>query len=188
MRPNNQNKTGYYEDLFNRLAHYNHLLEASDSRSRKEELEQKGNPHVQHGHSRFDSKLYKSAEKERKTNNSILLKKLVAIHKKKPVPESDRYDDIKRREGRSLQYRSLEADRELQKQNKELTMKILKSKPKIGNHNEWDQHYSRFITNERKLSRVAPELMMLDSQFYSTYTDLYSRGSQHRISLQSEGK
>jgi hypothetical protein len=30
--------------------------------------------------------------------------------------------------------------------------------------------------------------MVLDSQFYSTFTDLYSRGSHRRISLQSESK
>jgi hypothetical protein len=36
MWPNNQNKTDLYANLFNRLVHYNHLLEASDSRSRKE--------------------------------------------------------------------------------------------------------------------------------------------------------
>jgi hypothetical protein len=36
MRLNNQNKINLYDNLFNRLAHYNHLLEASDCRSRRE--------------------------------------------------------------------------------------------------------------------------------------------------------
>ncbi len=67
--------------------------------------------HPQPHRSRFDTKLYKSGEKERRTNNNILLKKLITIHKKKSHPQSDRYDDMKKWEGRSLQYRSLEADR-----------------------------------------------------------------------------
>lgn len=35
---------------------------------------------------------------------------------------------------------------------------------------------------------MVPELINLDSHFYSTYTDLYERGSHRRISLRSEGR
>jgi|JI6StandDraft_1071083.scaffolds.fasta_scaffold32557_1 hypothetical protein len=63
MRHNNQNKTGYHDDLFNRVSHYNHLLEASENHNRKDELEYKLLVSSQQGRSRFDSKLYKSSEK-----------------------------------------------------------------------------------------------------------------------------
>lgn len=134
MWANNLNKTGYHDELFNRLAHYNHLLEASDSNHRKEDSELRLMTHAHQGRSRFDTKVYKSAEKERRTNNNILLKKLIAIHKKRPQPPPDRYEEFKKREGRSVQYRSLEADKELQRQNKELMIKLYRAKPKVGSH------------------------------------------------------
>lgn len=118
----------------------------------------------------------------------MILKKLVAIHKKKPTGISDRYDKSKEKDtevSKSVAYRSIEVNKERDRLNDMLYRKIVKVKPIIGSKEEWNEHYDRFVQNEKKLSKVTPDLTNIDNRFYETYTDLYSRGSKRRISLQS---
>lgn len=111
MQVNNLNKTNYYEKVFNQLSHYNHLLEASDSKSRKVDNDHSLNPKPHPALSRFDNKLYKSIQQETKKNNGIMLHKLIAIHKKKHTLDNDRYEQFKEKERKHRINRSLEMDK-----------------------------------------------------------------------------
>lgn len=56
MKVNNHNKTQFYLDVFNRISHYNHLLEAVAPKPRRDDSPNPPNL------SRFDTKLYHSIE------------------------------------------------------------------------------------------------------------------------------
>lgn len=129
--------------LQNQKSHYKRLFEA------KKRIDVDGDNVRTH-----PSKLWRETDRERKQNNLRLVNQLMKIHNQKGLLQTVETQAKKREHSlKDCGGRNRMLSEKINYDNEKIAERLIEAKPCIGNREEWDRHFRKFKTVEKRIAK-----------------------------------